>query len=237
MRDTRLHCDQALRAGATLHLEDAAAHYLKAVLRARPGHVLRVFNAADGEWRGRLARLERHRASIAIEQQLRPPAPEPGPLLLFAPIKRPRLEWLIEKAVELGVGALQPVAARHGVVEGVRPDRLRQRIVEAVEQSERLSVPALLPEAPLLEAAAAAGPVVMADEAGGAPLLPALEAHPQAALLVGPEGGFAAAERTALAALPAVIPVSLGPTILRAETAAIMLLACARAAKTEIGPR
>jgi len=229
MRDTRLHSDQALYRGATLVLEGGPAHYLKSVLRARVGHGLRVFNASDGEWAGRLARLDRHAAAIVLAEQLRPAAAEPGPALLFAPIKRPRLEWLLEKAVELGVARLQPVACRHGVVEGSKPERLLQRIVEAVEQSERLSLPELLPEAPLLDAVAAAGPVVMADEQGGGPLLPALEAHPEAALLVGPEGGFAAAERMALGALPELLPVSLGPTILRAETAAIMLLACVRA--------
>jgi 16S rRNA (uracil1498-N3)-methyltransferase len=141
---------------------------------------------------------------------------------------------LLEKAVELGVARLQPVATRHAVVEGVRPERLRQRIVEAVEQAERLTVPELWPEAELL-AAVAARPegVVMADEAGGAALLPVLEARPQAALLVGPEGGFADHERAALGRMSNVFPVTLGPTILRAETAALMLLACHRARATE----
>lgn len=233
MRDTRLHLDQALREAATLVLEGGPAHYLKAVLRARVGHRLRVFNAADGEWQGELVRLDRHVAEVRLQSRLRAPAAEPGPTLLFAPIKRPRLEWMVEKAVELGVARLQPVVCRHGVVEGGKPERLAQRIVEAVEQAERLSVPELLPELPLLEAVAAAGPVVMADEKAGARLLGALEVQPNAALLVGPEGGFAETERAALAAMANVERVSLGATILRAETAAIMLLACARALHTE----
>ena len=234
MRDTRLHLDQPLAAGAVLTLDAAATHYLKAVLRARPGHVLRVFNAISGEWRARIASLERHAGSLVLDDQLRPGTPEPGPTLLFAPLKKPRLDWLLEKATELGVARLQPVRCRHGVVEGVKPERLRQRIVEAVEQSERLSVPALLPEIALLAAveAAPAG-VVFADETGGAALLPVLEAQPLAALLVGPEGGFAPEERSALRRMAGVFPVSLGPTILRAETAALMLLACHRARATE----
>ena len=233
MRDTRLHLDQPLAAGAVPALDAAATHYLKAVLRARPGHRLRVFNAQDGEWRARLTRLERHDGTLEIEDQLRPPVAEPGPTLLFAPLKKPRLDWLLEKATELGVARLQPVICRHGVVERSRPERLEQRIIEAVEQSERLSVPALLLEIELLAAVeAAADGVVMADEAGGAALLPVLEAQPRAALLVGPEGGFAPEERSALRRMTSVFPVSLGPTILRAETAAIMLLACHRARAT-----
>lgn len=229
MRDTRLHLDRPLGTGAILALDADATHYLKAVLRARAGQRLRVFNAVCGEWRASIAALERHRAEIEVVECLRPPLPEPGATLLFAPIKKPRLDWLLEKAVELGVARLQPVRCQHNVVDGTKPERLTQRIVEAVEQSERLSVPELLPERDLL-AAVQAFPdgVIMADERGGAPLPEALAAHPDAALLTGPEGGFSAAERSALHALPSVFPVTLGPTILRAETAALMLLACHR---------
>ncbi len=238
MRDTRLHLDQPLSTGASLGLEPAVTHYLKAVLRARPGQRLRVFNAEDGEWRARLTRLDRHAGELAVEDRCRPPLPEPGPTLLFAPIKRNRLDWLLEKATELGVARLQPVRCRHSVVEGTRPERLRQRLVEAVEQAERLSVPELLPEAELLAAVEACpAAVIMADEAGGAPLLTTLAGQPQAALLAGPEGGFSAAERAALRRMPKLFPVSLGPSILRAETAALMLLACHRARATEITGR
>lgn len=234
MRDTRLHLDQPLDGGQELTLDAAATHYLKAVLRARAGHRLRVFNARDGEWQARLSRLDRHEAALEVEDRLREPLPEPGPTLLFAPLKKPRLDWLLEKTTELGVARLQPVRCRNGVVEGTKPERLRQRIIEAVEQCERLSVPALLPEAELAAAVAAMPDgVVMADEAGGAPLLPTLRAHPAASLLVGPEGGFSADERAALRRMTNVFPVSLGPTILRAETAALMLLACHRARATE----
>jgi 16S rRNA (uracil1498-N3)-methyltransferase len=238
MRDTRLHLEGPFTAGGPLALGSDVTHYLKAVLRARIGQVVRVFNALDGEWRARLVRLDRHAATLEIEERLRLAVPEPGPTLLFAPIKRNRLDWLLEKATELGVARLQPVRCRHGVVEGSRPERLRQRLVEAAEQAERLSVPELLPETDLL-AAVEAQPegVLLADEAGGAPLLPTLRAAPEAALLCGAEGGFSQAERDALRRMPKVFPVSLGPTILRAETAALMLLACHRAQATETAPR
>lgn len=231
MRDTRLHLEAPLGPGASLDLEPEATHYLRAVLRARAGQTMRVFNARSGEWRARLVRLDRHQATIALEEQLRPPTAEPGPTLLFALLKKPRLDWLLEKAVELGVARLQPVRCRHAVVEATRPERLRQRLVEAAEQCERLSLPELLPETDLLEAvrAAAEPGVILADEAGGADLVATLGRFPEAALLVGPEGGFAAEERKALRALEFVRPVSLGATILRAETASLMLLACHRA--------
>ncbi len=231
MRDTRLHVEDRLEAGCSLELGAGPTHRLRAVLRARPGQTLRIFNAASGEWRARLDRLDRHEASVRVEERLSPPAaePGPGPTLLFAPLKRPRLEWLLEKAVELGVARLQPVRCRHGVIEAVRPDRLRQRLIEAAEQCERLSLPTLLPEADLLDAVAGGSDILLADEKGGADLAAALERHPRAALLVGPEGGFAAEERAALRSLPHVHPVGLGATILRAETAALMMLACHRA--------
>lgn len=235
MRDTRLHLDQPIDDGAVLTLDAGPTHYLKSVLRARAGHQLRVFNAGSGEWRARLEQLERHGATLRVEARLRAPAPEPGPTLLFAPIKRPRLEFLLEKAVELGVARLQPVRCRHGVVEGIKPERLRQRLVEAVEQCERLSVPELLPECNLLDAVSAAPAVVFADERGGRPLLPALDGRPDTALLVGPEGGFSPEEQAALLQQGHVTAVSLGPTILRAETAAIMMLACHRARAMETG--
>lgn len=234
MRDTRLHLDEPLTEGVALTLDAAPSHYLKAVLRARAGQSLRVFNAASGEWRARLERLERHSTTLSIEVLLRPPTPEPGPTLLFAPIKKPRLDYLLEKAVELGVARLQPVRCRHGVVDGNKPERLRQRLVEAVEQCERLSVPELLPARDLLETVAAASQVLVADERGGRPLLGALDGRLDAALLVGPEGGFSPEEQAALRRLAHVEAVSLGPTILRAETAGLMMLACHRARAMEI---
>ena len=233
MRDTRLHLDEPLAEGGGLTLGAAPTHYLKSVLRARAGDGLRVFNAASGEWRARLERLERHGAELLVESRLRPPAVEPGPTLLFAPLKKPRLDYLLEKAVELGVARLQPVRCRHGVVEGSKPERLRQRIVEAVEQCERLSVPELLPACDLLEAVTAAPSVIFADERGGRPLLAALDGRVDAALLVGPEGGFSPEERAALRQAGHLVAVSLGPTILRAETAALMMLACHRARAME----
>lgn len=238
MRVPRLLVEQPLAEDELLPLDEGPAHYLRTVLRLRPGATVLAFNGRDGEWacalevagRGTLLRTRRReRAQEA----------EPGPVLLFAPIKRPRLEWLVEKAVELGVRRLLPVLTERTVVKLEAPSRLRARIVEAAEQCGRLTVPELAEPAPLeaaLAEPAALGSIAFADEAGAAePLARLLARGLPDALLVGPEGGFTPAERQALRARPGVRPVSLGPRILRAETAALCLLATWSQAALERG--
>ncbi|MFO1069323.1 MAG: 16S rRNA (uracil(1498)-N(3))-methyltransferase [Geminicoccaceae bacterium] len=220
----RLFVDAPLAAGTPVRLERQQAHYLVNVMRVAAGGPVALFNGRDGEW---LARLGGGRApELLPETLLRPQAEEPGPILLFAPIKRPRLEWLVEKAVELGVARLVPVLTERTVVRPESAERLRAKAIEAAEQCGRLGVPALDEPGTLLAAVDAIGRdtrVAFADEAGDAPsLLELLERDAGVgALLVGPEGGFAPAERRALRGHPAVRPVSLGPTVLRAETAAL----------------
>lgn len=230
MSTPRLFVERPLAAGQSLPLEAAQAHYLKTVLRLRPGGEVRVFNGVDGEWSARLAGARQPLLEVAERQ--RGQTAEPGPTLLVAPIRKPRLEWLLEKAVELGVARIVPVITERSVVRPEASHRLRARAIEAAEQCGRLTVPDLTEPLPLAAAvtqAGAQGPLAFADEAGGgAPLLAALEAGPIDAFLIGPEGGFAPAERRALLARESVIPVSLGPTILRAETAAIYAVACWR---------
>jgi 16S rRNA (uracil1498-N3)-methyltransferase len=232
----RLYVDLPLAAGMVLEPDPAPCHYLLNVLRQRQGDRLALFNGRDGEWGAVLTAVERRRARLRVEEQLRVQQPEPGPSLLFAPLKRTRLEFLIEKATELGVARLEPVLTRHTVVDRVNLGRLSSIAIEAAEQCGRLTVPELAPLAPLLERVAvqpAARPLYLADETGaGAPLLQALARGP-GDLLVGPEGGFAADELALLRQSPAVVPVSLGPRILRAETAALAALACWQAA---LGP-
>jgi len=233
----RLYLDLPLAAGALLEPGPAQCHYLLNVLRRRQGDRLALFNGRDGEWRAVLAQVERRRARLQIEERLREQRAEPGPSLLFAPLKRTRLEFLIEKATELGVARLEPVLTRHTVVDRVNLTRLLSIATEAAEQCGRLTIPDLAPPAPLLERVAtqpADRPLYLADETGGGvPLLQALERGP-GDLLIGPEGGFAADELPALRGAPAVVAVSLGPRILRAETAALAALACWQAV---LGPR
>lgn len=227
----RLHLDQPLAQDARLVLDSRQAHYLRNVLRLRAAAEVLVFNGRDGEWLARLGE-GRQPGLVAVEQRRPQPAPS-GPVLMVAPIKRPRLEWLLEKAVELGVRRIVLVLTERGVVRPEDSHRLLARAVEAAEQCGRLDVPDIagpLALAAAVEAVRAEGALAFADEAGGGtPLLEAMQAGRLDTFLIGPEGGFAPRERAMLLDRHHVVPVSLGGTILRAETAAIYAVACWRA--------
>lgn len=228
MTEPRLFLQQRLATGEEVRIGEGRAHYLLHVLRLREGAELLVFNPTDGEWLARIAVAGRRDLTIRIAERRRPPALEPGPTLAFAPIRRNRLEWLVEKAVELGAARLVPVLTRRTQVRPERTDRLEAIATEAAEQCERLTVPTI--DAPValdtwLGRTDGLAPILFADERGeGAPLLDAMRTAPAAILLVGPEGGFTPEERTLLRGAVSVVPVSLGPRILRAETAAIVAL-------------
>jgi 16S rRNA (uracil1498-N3)-methyltransferase len=232
-RAPRLHLIAGLAAGCEIELEPARAHYLRSVLRLGPGAAVAVFNAEDGEWLCRIAGIGKNGARLTAERRLRSPEPggEPDLWLLFAPIKRARLDWLVEKATELGVAALLPVWMAHTQVERVNLDRLRAHAVEAAEQSERLSVPELrAPErlGRLLATWTGARRLVVCDESGaGEPISDAAARLPPGpvALLVGPEGGFDETELDAIGKLSFVTRVGLGPRVLRGETAALAAVA------------
>lgn len=197
------------------------------MLRLRPGDPVRLFNPASGEWLGILLRLDRRSAEVRLAEQLRAPIREPGPQLAIAPIRANRLDWLVEKAVELGVARIALVTTQRCVVRLERSERLRAIAIEAAEQCGRLSLPEFVlfgDLAQFLAALPADGTLVVADEAGGEPIASVPPIPPDAALLVGPEGGFAPEERALLAARSGTRRVSLGPRILRSETAALFLL-------------
>jgi 16S rRNA (uracil1498-N3)-methyltransferase len=235
----RLYLTEALAEGARVELAPAQAHRLRTVLRLGPGAPVAAFNPADGEWLCRIADTGRSGTSLEVERRLRSPPVEGEPQgdlwLLFAPLKRARLDWLVEKATELGVVALLPVWTRRTQSERLNLDRLHAHAVAAAEQSERLSVPELRPPQ-TLEAVLAAWPVgrrlIVCDETGaGEPIAAAvapLEPEPKA-LLIGPEGGFAETELDSLGELSFVMRVGLGPRVLRADTAALAALSVVQA--------
>jgi 16S rRNA (uracil1498-N3)-methyltransferase len=220
----------------TLALEPARAHYLRNVLRLKPGARIAVFNADSGEHAARIASFGKAGVVVAIEEQRRAPAPEPDLWLVFAPIKRARIDWVVEKATELGASRLLPVYTRHTIVTRVNTARLLATAIEAAEQCERLSVPTIAePEAldAVLAAWDARRALLICDETGGgAPIatvaagLPLDRPH---AVLIGPEGGFAPAELDRLRSLPFVTAAGLGPRVLRADTAALAALAVVQA--------
>ena len=232
----RLFVGSPLAAGAAVALDAAQAHYLVNVMRLKDGDEVCLFNGRDGEWRARLQEAKRKSCAAVPASRLRAQADEADLWLLFAPLKKARTDYLAEKATELGASLLWPVYTRRTVAERVNLDRLRANAVEAAEQSERLTVPELRAPAKLTDALQewpAGRRLILCDESGAAsPMADALtDVKPgePLALLIGPEGGFAAAELDALRKLPFVKPVGLGPRVLRADTAALAALACLQA--------
>lgn len=231
----RLFVPDPLAAGHALTVTGGQAHYLDHVMRLRPGAPVLLFNGRDGEWLAEVGPRQRHGRTLSVVSTRRPQQPEPGPWLLFAPVKKPALAFLVEKATELGATRLWPVLTERTVAPRLNGARLRAHAQEAAEQCERLTVPEVADPVPL-SALAAAWPAgrrlaVLDEHGAGVPIArAAADPHPRTnasmAFLVGPEGGFTAAELDGLSRLPYVVRVSLGPRILRAETAALAALAC-----------
>ncbi|MBV8090601.1 MAG: 16S rRNA (uracil(1498)-N(3))-methyltransferase [Alphaproteobacteria bacterium] len=227
----RIYFPCPIAAGGRIELSPDQAHRLRSVLRLGAGAAIAVFNRDDGEWVCRIDELGKSRARATVQSRLRLPELEPDLWLLFAPIKRARLDWLVEKATELGASVLMPVWTARTQVERLNIERLQAHAISAAAQSERLSVPELRAPEPL-DAVLACWPpgrsLIVCDETGvSAPIgeaLAQLSAEP-AALLVGPEGGFNQSELDALDKLSFVSRVGLGPRVLRAETAAVAALA------------
>ncbi|MBF0325163.1 MAG: 16S rRNA (uracil(1498)-N(3))-methyltransferase [Alphaproteobacteria bacterium] len=229
----RLYVAADLAAGAVLTLGKDQSHYLANVMRAKLGEMVLLFNGRDGEWQGELTDVGKNAVRLVIGAQTRPQAPEPDLWLLAAPLKKDNTDLVAEKAAELGVSRLWPVFTRRTVAARVNTDRLRAHLMEAAEQCERLTVPDLAEPAALDKVLAGWDPartLMFLDESGsGPPLAQALPQSGPLAVLVGPEGGFAPEERALLATCAFARPVSLGPRILRAETAAIAALAVVQA--------
>jgi 16S rRNA (uracil1498-N3)-methyltransferase len=218
----RLFVDQTLSEDLALALEGPQANYLAAVMRLGPGDRVKLFDDRTGEWLAEIEETSRKRVTLAVGAKLRERETVPDLWLLFAPIKRGRIDWLVEKATELGVARLMPVLTRRTIVERLNLERLRAHAIEAAEQCERTVLPELDAPAKLeavLGAWLAGRTLLFADEQGGEPLA-GIAAAP-AAILIGPEGGFTDEERAAIRALPDARPASLGPRILRADTAAL----------------
>jgi len=243
----RLYVDAPLAERTALALAATQAHYVRNVMRRGAGDALKLFNARDGEFAAVISRADKKGVEVRLNERLRAPAPESDIWLLFAPVKRDAMELVVQKATELGAARLIPVETERTQKHRVNDDRLAAVAIEAAEQCGRLSVPVvelLRPLASALEAWPKERNLIYCDEAGDDPALewgggegrapPLLKAvtglTPPVAVLIGPEGGFAPQERLRLRALPFVTPVSLGPRILRADTAAIVSFALLQAA-------
>ena len=233
----RLYVEAPLAAGARLALDRAQANYLLNVLRLGAGDEILVFNGADGEWRAGLEPDGRKSASLRVAARVRP-QPAPRDLeYVFAPLKHARLDYMAQKAVEMGATVLRPVITRRTQTTRLNLDRLRANAIEAAEQCGVLALPDIAVETRFDAWLAAFPParlLVFCDEdAAGEPLAALAAVAPPAAgvsVMIGPEGGFDPAERAALLSMPHVLRLSLGPRILRADTAAVAALALVQAA-------
>ena len=217
----RLFVPPPLGEGVLVALDAAQANYLGAVLRLGEGGEVLLFDGVDGEWHATVVEAGKKRMSLAVGRQTKPQEAVPELTLAFAPVKKGRVDWLVEKAVELGVAHLQPVITQRTIVDKLNLERMRSHIIEAAEQCGRTALASIA--APVkLDAflRGLAGPLYFADETGGVPAGDAFKPG-AATILTGPEGGFTPDEAAAIRAAPGAIAISLGPRILRAETAAL----------------
>ncbi len=223
----RLFVRAALGAGASIELDAGQANYLGNVMRLGVGAELLVFDGSSGEWLARIAEAGKKRMTLTVERRTREPETIPDVWLAFAPVKRAQTDWLVEKATELGAAKLIPVMTQRTVAERVKLERLQAIAIEAAEQCGRTRLPEIVELVSLKQLLAerdAARRLYFADEGGGEPAASAFESG-AALILIGPEGGFTDEERSLVRAAPNSVAVSLGPRILRAETAALAAIA------------
>ncbi len=236
-RKPRLFVDAALAAGETVALERSQSNYLGNVLRLSAGGTILVFNGRDGEWQASIAGRKRP-DNLNIVAQTRPQDRLPDLAYVFAPLKHARLDYMVQKAVEMGASSLQPVLTRFTQVSRVNGERMRANVIEAAEQCGILSLATVAEPVPLdryLGQREVQRLLVFCDEAADATdplqaLRSGLAASNGIDVLIGPEGGFAEEERAILLRQPQTLRLSLGPRILRADTAAVAALALVQAA-------
>jgi 16S rRNA (uracil1498-N3)-methyltransferase len=223
----RLYVKTPLALGTPVEVDAAQANYLGNVMRLKEGDRLLIFDGNSGEWLAAIAAAGKKWMTLAVTEQTRPQEAVPDLWLAFAPVKKGRVDWLVEKAVELGVARLLPVVTQRTIVDKLNLERMRAHIIEAAEQCGRTALaeidePAKLDE--FLKNRDQARRLYFADETGGEPATSAFQPGP-ALILTGPEGGFTVNEAAAIRATPNSIPISLGPRVLRAETAALAAVA------------
>lgn len=234
----RLYIEHDLQAGIHLPLESEAAHYVVHVMRLREGDCILVFNGRDGEWQASISAITKRQTTLEVQHQTRPQTPPPHVRYLFAPLKQGRLDYMVQKAVEMGAATLEPVLTAHTQVSKLGAERLRKNAIEAAEQCGILNLPTLMPEkrfADVLASWPSDAALIFCDEAASQqhPLqsLQNIPATQKIALLIGPEGGFSTEERQKLLKILQICPISLGPRILRADTAAVAAFAWIHAAR------
>ncbi len=234
-RVPRLFVEQALSVDALVSCDANQANYLKNVLRLKQGQVVLLFNGRDGEWRATIENAAKKTCELRCLEQVRPQGPDPQLIYVFAPLKHARLDYMVQKATEMGAGVLQPVLTQRTSVARINQERMKANAIEAAEQCEMDTVPEIRPPGKLervIEGWPQDRPLIFCDESAppGSPvdLLNAITGEP-GGVLIGPEGGFSPEEQQFLSSKPFVVPISLGPRIMRADTAAVAALAMVQA--------
>lgn len=220
----RLFVEGMLEAGQVRRIDGSQAHYLLSVMRTKAGDPVKLCDNQTGEWLAIVADTAKRDLTVTVSERLRPRENVPDLWLCVAPIRKARFDWVAEKACELGVARFAPVLMQRCVADKVKPDRLATQMVEAAEQCGRTALPEIADPVSLkafLTDFPTGRTLIFADEEGGAALSAVAARSPCAAILIGPEGGFTREERAAILAHPASVGVSLGPRILRADTAAL----------------
>lgn len=234
LRPIRLYVESPLNPSAEISLSKGDSHYIVNVMRLRAGDRIFIFNGKDGEWQAKLAKIDKTKTLCRLDNQTKPQSNEPDLWFAFAPIKKTRLDFVAQMATELGVSKLLPIRTERTIVSRVKTSRLVANAKEAAEQCERLTVP-VVEEFQPLKALVMAWPkdrkLLFCDEEKGDPLVDiALKAEDKKpakypwGVLIGPEGGFSAAERDFIRSFDYCVPASLGPRVLRADTAGIAAL-------------
>ena len=226
----RLFVDEALAEGGELRIEGGQAHYLLHVMRLKEGAPVKLFDDRTGEYLATVSATGKRDLTLTVAAKLRKREEAPDLWLCQALIKKDRLDWVAEKSCELGIARFVPVLTQRCVADKLKEDRLRSQMIEAAEQCERTALPEIADLSKLdtlLRDWPSDRTLLFCDERGGAPLAEVLRAgrHTKSAILIGPEGGFSDEENAAIGAHPHAIPVSLGPNILRADTAAVAAIA------------
>lgn len=230
-RSQRLFIDAPLHGGGRIDCSKEQANYLRNVLRLGGGDAILVFNGRDGEWRAKVSTTGRRDCALDVDEKVREQQSGPDVDYLFAPLKRARLDYMVQKATELGVASLQPVLTRHTIAERVNLERMHANVIEAAEQCGVLRIPDVRQPSKLAEVLAnwpAGRHLIFADEgaeiANPVAALATLQPGAPCAVLIGPEGGFSDDERAMLGDRPETLTLSLGPRIMRADTAAVAAL-------------
>lgn len=225
---TRLYINEAFQVGSAHHVEGNQGHYLVNVLRVKIGEYVTLFNGEQGEWCAELIKVKKGKALLSVIEQVNEQINEPDLWYLFAPVKKARIDYMIQKATELGVSYIRPIVTKHTNLDKIKEEKIINNMVEAAEQCGRMTVPrmeTIISLEEMLESFPDDRALIFCDEAGDAMTFSEIdETNDKWAILIGPEGGFSEAERESIRNRHNSIAVTLGPRILRADTAAVSAL-------------